>query len=151
MSVRTINESGLKLVEGFEELRLTAYRPTASDPWTIGWGHTRGVHARMVCTPAQAAMWLHTDLSWAENDVEEVVKVVLNDDQFAVLVDFTFNTGMRNLENLVARSKLNYGYYHAVPEHLEQYNRSSGGEVLNGLTRRRAAEVVLWNSNKGVA
>jgi lysozyme len=150
VSIRTINSAGLKLVEEFEQLRLTAYRPTASDPWTIGWGHTSGVRAGQQCTPTQAALWLHQDLSWAEQDVERAVHVALSDDQYSALVCFTFNAGGGNLLNLVARSKLNYGYYYAVPEHLLQYDHGESGAVLDGLVRRRKAEVELWNGGAGI-
>lgn len=39
---QTTNQAGLKLIESFEGLRLTAYQDSVG-VWTIGYGHTKGV------------------------------------------------------------------------------------------------------------
>jgi GH24 family phage-related lysozyme (muramidase) len=39
--------------------------------------------------------------------------------------------------------KLNYGDYESVPDEMRRWNKA-GGEVLEGLTRRREAEALLF-------
>ena len=41
--------------------------------------------------------------------------------------------------------KLNYGDYESVPDEMRRWNKA-GGEVLNGLVRRRDAEANLFSS-----
>ena len=38
-----ISSTGLNLIKEFEGFRAEAYKPIPSDPWTIGYGTTRGV------------------------------------------------------------------------------------------------------------
>ena len=41
-------------IKGFETCRLSAFKPTPNDVWTIGWGRTTGVWAGMTEDQAQA-------------------------------------------------------------------------------------------------
>jgi GH24 family phage-related lysozyme (muramidase) len=43
---------------------------------------------------------------------------------------------------------LNRGWYEQVPAQLMKWNRIAG-EIMPGLTRRRAAEARLWNKTLG--
>lgn len=120
---------------------------------TIGYGHTDsakysfGVALRDYTGPniseAKASQILDVDLDECEEDVSRIVKVQLNDNQFAALVSFTFNCGSGNLKKLV--SKLNSGVYEDIPPHLMLYTKSKGKE-LRGLVTRRRAEAALWRS-----
>jgi lysozyme len=60
------------------------------------------------------------------------------------LVSFAFNVGIANFQQSTLLRLLNRGWYEQVPAQLMRWNRSRG-EVLGGLTRRRAAEARLWN------
>jgi len=89
---RTINAAGLALIEASEGLRLEAYADCRGTP-TIGWGHTLGVKLGDACTQTEAEQWLGQDIKQAEDAVCRLVKAPLTDNQFAALVDFTFNEG----------------------------------------------------------
>lgn len=96
---QTINDAGLKLIESFEGLRLTAYQDSVG-VWTIGYGHTQGVAQGQTITQQQAEAFLQQDLAVAEAAVNGR-GLALTDNQFAALVSFTFNLSAGNLAKLL--------------------------------------------------
>ncbi|MBV8061638.1 MAG: lysozyme [Alphaproteobacteria bacterium] len=143
MFVRRTNDAGIGLIKDYEGLHLKPYLCPAR-VWSIGYGHTRGVYTGMIVTPAEADALLQQDLRLVEPAVQRLVRVPLNENQFAALVSFTFNVGIANLEQSTLLRLLNRGWYEQVPAQLMRWNRARG-EVLGGLSRRRAAEARLWN------
>lgn len=141
---RPVNDAGLTLIRQFEGLHLKPYLCPAKI-WTIGYGHTRTVRAGMVITADVAEQLLRDDTQQVARAVQRLVTVPLNDNQFAALVSFTFNVGLGNFESSTLLKLLNRGWYEQVPAQLMRWNRA-GGEVLGGLSRRRAAEGRLWNA-----
>lgn len=141
---RQINEAGLSLVKSFEGLFLNAYQDSVG-VWTIGWGHTKGVHQGQTITQAQATQFLLDDMAEAEAAVERLVTVPLSGDQFAALVSFTFNLGAGALGGSTLLRKLNAGGYASVPTEMMRWDHA-GGKTLAGLTRRRKAEGELFAS-----
>lgn len=142
---RQVNKAGLDLIKSFEGLRLEAYPDpgTGGDPYTIGWGSTKGVKKGMKITVQEAEQRLIMDLQDACKAVERYVTIPLNDNQFAALVSFTFNVGAGNLAVSTLLKRLNEGEYGSVPMQLMRWNRAAG-KILNGLTRRRTAEGDLF-------
>ena len=86
---------------------------------------------------------LAEDLVEFEEYVDTLVKVPLTQNQFDALVSWTFNLGSGNLQESTMLRKLNYGDYESVPDEMRRWNKA-GGEVLEGLTRRREAEALLF-------
>src|SRR6185437_9224903 len=100
--------TGRKLIERFEGLILQAY-DDANDhivkpgqlvhgTLTIGYGHTSAagpprVYVGQVIDQPTADGILGADLASVEIEVEHLVKVLLNQNQFDALVSFQFNTG----------------------------------------------------------
>lgn len=145
---RTINTAGLSLIMHFEGFRQNAYRCPAG-VWTIGYGHTGGVTPGQSVSPAQAEELLRNDLADAEAAVARLVRVPLNENQFAALVSFAFNSGAGSLRNSTLLHRLNQGDYAAVPAELRRWvnvrDRKTGQLIpLPGLVRRRNAEAELW-------
>ncbi len=132
---RTINNAGLDLIESFEGLRLNAYQDSVG-VWTIGYGHTKGVHQGQTITTQQAEAFLQEDLSEAEGAVDGL-GLTLTDNQFAALVSFTFNLGAGNLAKLLKDGLA------ALADRILLFNHA-GGRVLAGLTRRRVEEKALF-------
>jgi GH24 family phage-related lysozyme (muramidase) len=132
---QTINDAGLKLIESFEGLRLTAYQDSVG-VWTIGYGHTRGVAHGQIITQQQAEAFLQQDLGVAEGAVNGL-GLTLTDNQFAALVSFAFNLGGGNLNKLLKNGLA------AVPDRILLFDHA-GGKQLAGLTRRRQAERALY-------
>ena len=143
MANRTISAKGIALIKRFEGCRLTAYKCSAG-VWTIGYGHTSGVHSGQVITQAQADAYLRKDLEKFEKYVNDPAYVPitaqLNDNQFAALVSFTFNCGQGNLKRLCADRNATQ-----IAAAMPQYCKAAGRK-LPGLVLRRAAEVDLFNT-----
>ncbi|MGO4738667.1 lysozyme [Bosea sp. 2KB_26] len=140
---RRISDEGLALIKRWEGCRLTAYRDVAG-VLTIGYGST-GAHVRpgMKITQAEADQLLVKDLARFERAVETLVKVPLNEGQFAALVSFAFNVGEGAFAKSTLLKRLNAGNYAAVPRELMKWV-NAGGKKVEGLVNRRAAEGGLW-------
>ena len=151
-----ISEAGLELLKEHEGLVLHAYPDPGSvdgNPWTIGYGHTRGVKRGDVCTAEQADAWLREDVQAAEAAVERLVKVPLTQGQFDALVSFVFNLGADEDADTAAEGlgdstllrKLNAGDYEGAARQFPLWNKNDG-RVMAGLTRRRLHEQRLFES-----
>ena len=86
---------------------------------------------------------LKDDLCVFEEAVDRLVNVDLEQNQFDALVAWTFNLGEGNLRESTLLKVLNEGNYGGVPEQIKRGNRA-GGQVLDGLIRRRQAEALLF-------
>lgn len=137
-----ISQRGLSLIKSFEGLRLQAYQDSVG-VWTIGYGATRGVKAGMKISKEQAERMLLNDIQRFEPEVERLITSALNQNQWDALMSFTYNLGAANLESSTLRRLLNAGSYKAAAEQFPRWNKA-GGQVLAGLTRRRAAERDLF-------
>lgn len=142
MANRRIGQAGLALIKQYEGCRLAAYR-CAAGVWTIGYGHTAGVHSGMTITQAQADAYLQQDIAKFEGYVNNPAYVPiianLNQNQFDALVSFAFNLGAGNLRKLCKGRTAAQ-----IAQAMTQYCKANG-KVLAGLKRRRAAEQALFN------
>lgn len=137
-----ISDKGLKLIEQFEGLRLTAYKATRRDKYyTIGYGHYGAdVKQGMTITEAQAEAYLRQDVAEAEAAVNKYSGYGWNQNQFDALVSFAYNVG--SVDHLTNHGKRSIeGISAKLPEYVY-----SGGVKLEGLVRRRAAEKTLFDT-----
>ncbi|PVX77156.1 lysozyme [Paraburkholderia unamae] len=140
------SQDGLHLTESFESdggPKLVAYKPLPTDPWTIGYGHTLGVHEGMTCTPEEAQQWLLEDVQWAANAVNLYVKPGMTQEEFDAFVDFTFNVGINAFKNSTMLRKFNANDVQGAIDEFEKWDISAG-QVVAGLLRRRDAEKALF-------
>ena len=137
-----ISQEGIALIKKFEGCELEAYRCSA-DILTIGFGHTSGVAEGQTCTSEEAESILVKDLEEFEGYVNNLVEQDLDQNQFDALVAWTFNLGPSNLKESTLLKKLNAGEFNLAPHEIKRWNRA-GGEVLDGLIRRRKAEALLF-------
>ena len=142
---RGICREGLKLIKSFEGLRLEAYPDpgTGGEPWTVGYGHTKGVTWGMKISEDQADEFLRSDLEYFETGVEELVPG-LNDCEFAAIVSFAFNCGLGSLSDSTLRRRINSGEapQTVIPQELPKWVNGPAGP-MPGLIRRREAEIEL--------
>lgn len=138
------SEVGVELIKEFEGCKQVAYQDSVG-VWTIGYGHTKDVYEGQLAIKKTIERWLQEDLEEFESYVSKLVKVELNQNQFDALVAWTYNLGPTNLKESTMLRKLNYGDYESVPDEMRRWNKA-GGEVLNGLVRRRDAEANLFSS-----
>ena len=102
-SEHIVTDTALGLIKGFEGLHLSAYPDPASplartgkglgDPWTIGWGRTKGVKRGDRCTLEQANAWLREDVEQAAQIVRDSVTVPLTAGEFAAYTSLAYNLG----------------------------------------------------------
>jgi len=136
------SEEGVALIKHFEGCRLEAYLCPAS-VWTIGYGHTLDVREGDIIDQEAAEALLIEDLEEFEGYVTSLVEIELKQHQFDALVAWTFNLGPANLKESTMLNRINFGPLSDVPFQLQRWNRA-GGQVLDGLVKRRAAEAALW-------
>lgn len=145
---RAVTERAKALVREFEGFRDKAYLCPAG-VWTSGFGHTHGVKEGDACTRAQAELWLTNDLFDAAQAVErilgEAIVLSLTDHQHDALCDFVFNLGPNPSATLW--KKLKARDFDAVPAELSRWVYT-GKTKLNGLVRRRNAEIALWSEDE---
>lgn len=132
----------IDLLREWEGVRLDAYQD-GGGVWTIGYGHTGDVKAGDKITLTQAKALLKDDLAKFEKRVNDLVKVPLNDAQYATLVSFDFNTGALHKSTLL--KELNKGNYESVPDELARWVFIKK-KKSKGLVNRRAKEAALWVS-----
>ncbi len=142
----TYSKAGLQLTERFEGCRLNAY-PDTGGVWTIGYGHTHGVHQGMTCTPEQAQIWLIKDTQAAADAVNRLVSVLLKQSEFDALVDFVFNLGAGAFARSTMLKDLNAGNLAAAALQFPLWDRDAG-RVLAGLLHRRLAEESEFNEER---
>tara|TARA_Y100001970_G_C14217721_1_gene850676 strand:+ start:702 stop:1163 length:462 start_codon:yes stop_codon:yes gene_type:complete len=141
-----ISQEGLSLIKKFEGCELESYK-CAAGVWTIGYGSTKGVEEGMEISQERADMLLLEDVEVFEEAVSKLVEVPLEQNQFDALVSWTFNLGSTNLQNSTLLKVLNNEDYEGVPSQIKRWNKA-GGEVLQGLVRRREAEALLFEGKE---
>jgi lysozyme len=142
-----INAAGLALIKEFEGLRLRAYLCPAGVP-TIGYGTTVYPNGRRILvgdeiTQQQAEDYLRNDLRAFEREVERMVLVPVNENQFSALVSFAYNCGAQALQKSTLLRYINAHEFVAAAGEFARWNQAAG-KVLPGLVRRRAAERELF-------
>lgn len=140
---RKTSQRGVDLIKRWEGCKLNQYLDQHSIK-TIGYGHTGvDVVPGLSITPDQAEELLKKDLEAAEKGVDTVITVLLNDNEFAALVCFTFNIGVNAFKMSTLRTILNQGNRKGAADQFLRWNHISGVES-QGLTNRRIAERALF-------
>lgn len=139
-----ISELGLDLIKLFEGCHLQAYPDpgTGGDPWTIGYGTTKGVRPGMVITKNEAEAMLREDVRDCEFAVTGLVEIELSQLEFDALVSFVYNCGYSAFQFSTLLKRLNKGdpRCRVYQEELNRWTKGGDGEVLPGLVRRRQEE-----------
>lgn len=146
--MRLISQAGLNLIESFEGCILHPYLDSVKIP-TIGIGTIVYPDGRKVTmkdppiTQDQAYDFLKKHLVKDCSEVEKLIKVPINDNQFAALVSFVYNLGFGALQSSTLLRKLNSGDVKSAADEFLKWDHA-GGVVVAGLTRRRQAERALF-------
>ena len=146
--MRQINQAGLNLIESFEGCKLKPYLDSVKIP-TIGIGTTVYPDGKKVTmkdpaiTKDQAYAFLKSHMDKDCEAVSNMVKVVINDNQFAALVSFAYNCGRAALAASTLLKRVNAGEFQKAADEFLKWDHA-GGVVVAGLTRRRQAERALF-------
>lgn len=139
-----LNQAGIDLIKAFEGCKLTVYKDAVGLP-TVGYGHmdkTLLVGSRI--DQAEADSLLATDLAKVALRVYQLVKTTtLTDNQLSALVCLAFNIGTGNLASSTLLKRVLMGDFVGAADQFLVWNKA-GGQVLDGLTRRRKAERTLF-------
>lgn len=141
------SEDAVNLIKQFEGLKLNAYQDSGG-VWTIGYGTTSingvPVYPGQSITEAQANEYL---LAHLKTQVSPIIntktKAPITQSMYDALCCFTYNLGSGNFSKSSMLKELNSTKYLDSATMIMDYNKDNG-VILNGLTRRRAAEKNLF-------
>ena len=142
-----LSQRGIDLIKQFEGYSSKAYPDPATGgaPWTIGYGTTRGVKPGMVITAEQAEKMLRDDVEKFESGVSSLITSPTTQGQFDAMVSLAYNIGLGNFGKSTLLKKHNARCYTCAADQFRVWNRANG-KVMNGLTKRRAAERQVFMS-----
>lgn len=145
-----VSKNGLDLIKEFESFKSKPYLCPSGVP-TIGYGSTYYPDGKKVTlqdkeiTEQKACEILeyiaNKDFG---NNINKVVKVRLDQNQFDALVSFSYNVGNGNFNSSTLLKWLNQGFYNEASIQLLRWDKSKG-MPLAGLTKRRKAEKELFD------
>lgn len=159
MANRRISDKGIALLVEFEGEILHVYKDPVGLP-TFGVGH--------LVTPAErdefpvgkkiakavSREYLRRDVKRFEDAVNSLVMVPLTQNQFDALVSLVFNIGEGNFRKSSVLRHLNARNYSQAAASFMRFNKARKNgvlTVLSGLTRRRNAEIALFNKKDSAA
>lgn len=143
-------------IKGFEKCRLKAYTATDSERadniWTIGYGHIAGVRPNQIWTQAQADEAFVDDILAFSTGVAALLgKAKTTQNQFDAMVSLAFNIGLGAFKTSSVLTNHLAGHYQTAQWAFSLWNKQRDKynvlQVVTGLTRRRAAEALIY---KGV-
>lgn len=134
--------AGIDLIRHFEGFSPTAYKCPAG-VWTLGYGFTDGVKDGDTITLEEAESRLTRELVIYEQAVNSLITWQMTQNQFDALVSFTFNVGEGNLKRSTLRKRVNSGEHDLVHGEFMKWVYA-GGQRMEGLARRRAAEADMF-------
>ena len=140
----TLNDLILK-IKVFEGFRKNVYIDSGGTP-TIGYGRTNIKSMDETTTKEKEDKWLAEKVSAVYENVRQKMLAwgyySLSTDQILALTDFTYNLGIKNLNQLTDNGKRDIS---TIAEKIPLYDKCKGKE-LYGLTKRRQWEYDLFVS-----
>lgn len=142
-----LSQRGIDLIKQFEGYSSKAYPDPATGgaPWTIGYGTIKGVKTGMIITAEQAEKMLRDDVAKFESGVSSLITAPTTQGQFDAMVSLAYNIGLGNFGKSTLLKKHNARCYTCAADQFRVWNRANG-KVMNGLTKRRAAERQVYMS-----
>jgi GH24 family phage-related lysozyme (muramidase) len=125
----------------WEGRELQAYRDIVG-VWTICDGETKGVKPGDVATPAECDSMLAQNLRTYEAGLDRCLTAEVPGAAKVAFLSWTYNVGVGAACGSTLVRKANAGDIRGACNELPKWNRA-GGRVVNGLTRRRAAEQAM--------
>lgn len=162
------SDKGIHLMHEFEGYRNRPYKCSARI-WTVGWGHA--MYPEQLRLPNvrkdpytgmirdEFPLKPEDDREWSREELEQIFKDDLRRFEVGVLkmcpklidqglfdacVAISFNMGLGNFQRSSIRQRINRGEpKESIAEAFMLWTKA-GGKVLNGLVRRRKAEIGLF-------
>lgn len=149
-----IGTKGLALIQEFEGWSSRPYPDPATNgiPYTIGFGNTfyeDGTKVNLTDAPItkeRGLELLKITLKMFEKQVDSLTRDDINQNQFDALCSFCYNVGAANLKISTLLKKVNINPNdESIALEFVKWNKANG-KVLNGLTKRRQKEAILYFS-----
>ena len=136
-----MSPDGLAILQYFESCRLEAYWDADGKVWTIGWGDTgsdvvQGL--RISQADADQRLQRRLDREFVPGVLAALTRPATQA-QFDAMVDLAYNIGVAAFQGSTLVRLFNAGDQAGAAEQFPRWNKS-GGKVLLGLRRRRAAD-----------
>lgn len=145
-----MSADGLAILRYFESCELEAYWDADGRVWTIGWGDTGPDVVKGLCiTQAEADERLQRRLSREfVPGVQAALTRPATQAQLDAMVDLAYNIGVSAFQGSTLVRLFNADDQAGAAEQFLRWNKS-GGKVLLGLRRRRAADRARFLSASG--
>lgn len=139
-----INKDGLDIIKYYESFSSKPYY-CPSNLLTIGYGHVIKSNEQFSSINIdQAEELLNKDISIAEKFINRNINIDLNSNEFSALISLVYNIGNGNFQRSTLRIKLNRDENRQdISNEFLRWDKSRG-KVLNGLTKRRVSESLLF-------
>lgn len=145
--LRVVPKVAIDLIKSFEGCKLNAYPDpgTGAEPITIGWGSTGSdIHLGLTWTQQQADDRFLFDLTKFGDGVSKLLGTApTTDNQFGAMVSLAYNIGLQAFKESTLLRLHKEGNYVGARAQFPRWSRS-GGQVMRGLERRRAAEADIY-------
>ena len=147
---KPVSDIAVNLIKEFEGFKDYAYIDTDGTP-VIGYGLSRiddqPVKIGDRISPKEAEIALNNHLQEIHRELDQLLKVNLNEQQLSALASISFNVGIGSIKESTLIKKINQeDYAGAANEFLRWDKANQGGRLVQmpGLTRRRSAERQLF-------
>lgn len=139
-----VSAKGIRFIQKFEGCRLVAY-DDGTGVWTIGYGHTGPeVVPGLTWTWEQADTAFVSDLGRFEFGVKRALSRSATPGQFDAMVSLAYNIGLGAFRASTVLRLFNKGDLLGAAEAFIKFIKPV--QVMEGLARRRAAEIVWFLS-----
>lgn len=152
----TPSQKIIAFVKGYEKCRLKAYLPTPNDKPTLGWGSTGSdIKMGMTWNQQQADDRFDRDANIFAAGVTKLLDgAATTQAQFDAMWSFAYNVGLDDDADTKAEGfgdstllrKHKAGDFEGAAAEFPKWNKQKG-VVLNGLTKRRAAEAAIYRGD----
>ena len=143
--MKSLSSAGRKFLIELEGERLVSY-PDSGGVWTIGVGHTKGIHAGQIETKQQSDLDFAEDIKPREVEVNRALKTEINQNQFDSLFCFYYNEGVlpRLVLDLIASGNFEQATLHMLAYNKVRNRKTGILEFNQGLYNRRLKEQKLF-------
>lgn len=138
-------DAASEFLRRWEGLRLKAYKAVPTEQyWTCGYGHySKDIKPGEEIDEITADLWLDADVKHVQTRLANLIDVPVTLSQSTALISFAFNVGVGAFSKSTLRRLINAGKLANASYEFRRWV-TSGGVRLDGLVRRREAEMRLF-------
>jgi lysozyme len=148
ISANMVSQNGEEFIKNNEGLKLTPYSDLGQHGGhDIGYGHyfAPGASVPTSITQQEADAYFAEDIQTVENDINSLVTVSLNQNQYDALADFVYTIGQPKFSSSTLLKLLNQGDYSGAAQQFMVWR------LPPSIIGRRQKEMTLFNSSWQIA